>query len=210
MSIVEKYKRYRQAGIVLNKKIGERTFPYVVLDDVVNMLGLDRQGKTILFDSEFEMDVMNDFITFEYIYNKQRLVDKFKEEFSPDNDREKEILKALVNSRTSLFVIVGVDVEDSVIWLSDIFGGEQNIRLVDVGLSMSAEVGFIMFTRLISFEDFSMTSGVSFVFKPDLKSYICRRYKKIMKKFKGENELQKRFVAFFKLSKECGLEIMNK
>jgi hypothetical protein len=55
-----------------------------------------------------------------------------------------------------------------------------------------------------------MTSGVSFVFHPGLEGYIRRGYKKLIKKMKVGNDELKRFVAFFKLSKDCGMEVMNK
>lgn len=209
MNISKKYKKYRKAAIELNKKITEKVFDAVDLDDAVNLLGFDRRGRTIIFDSEFEMDVMSDFMMFESIKGEKRSIDVYKEKYPAETDFEEEILEALINSRSSLFKIEHIDKKDNTIWLFDILNEKQNIPLVDIGLSMSAETGFLMFTRLIPFEDFCMTSGVSFVFNPNLETYVARRYKKIMKKFKSENDSTRKFVAFFRLSKECGMKVIN-
>jgi len=209
MNISKKYKEYRKAGIELNKKITEKMLKGFDLDGAVNLLGFDKQGQTIIFDSEFEMDVMSDFFMFESIKDGKRPIDAYKEEYPTTSEIEKEILESLIDSHSSLFKIEGIDKERSIIWLSDILNEKQNILLVDIGLSTSAEVGFLMFTRLISFDDFCMTSGISFVFNPNLESYLKRRHKKIMKKLKIENDSTKKFVAFFRLSKECGMEVMN-
>jgi len=209
MNISKKYKKYRRVGIELNKKIAEKMLEEFDLDGAVNLLGFDRQGQTIIFDSEFEMDVMSDFFRFESIKDGKRPIDVYKEEYPPTSEIEKEILESLVDSHSSLFKIERIDREKNIIWLSDILNEKQNILLVDIGLSTSAEVGLLMFTRLISFDDFCMTSGVSFVFNPNLASYLKRRYKKIMKKLKIESDSTKKFTAFFRLSKECGMEVIN-
>lgn len=209
MKIAVKYKKYRKASKELNGKISETTFNKMRLDDAVNLLGFDRQGQTIIFDDEFEMDVMTDFMMFESVDGEKRPCEMYKMKYPVKSKMEEEILEALILSRTSLFKIESVDEENNVVWLSDILNGKQNIRLVDIQLSMNAKAGFLMFTRLISFEDFCMTSGVSFVFNPDVKDYVLRRHKKIMKKYRNKNESLGKFIAFFKLSKECGIEVMN-
>jgi len=52
-----------------------------------------------------------------------------------------------------------------------------------------------------------MTSGISFVFAPNLKEYLLRKHKKLGKKVEVEDDSMKRFISFFKLSKTDGLEV---
>ena len=199
MNISKKYKEYRRVGIELNKKIAEKMLEEFDLDGAVNLLGFDRQGQTIIFDSEFEMDVMSDFFRFESIKDGKRPIDVYKEEYPPTSEIEKEILESLVDSHSSLFKIERIDREKNIIWLSDILNEKQNILLVDIGLSTSTEVGFLMFTRLISFDDFCMTFGISFVFNSNLESYIKRRHKKIMKKLKKRKGFNKKVHRIFQI-----------
>jgi hypothetical protein len=42
--------------------------------------------------------------------------------------------------------------------------GEKEYELMDLGMSKTAPVGFILFTRLLPIRDIHMTSGVSFGF----------------------------------------------
>jgi hypothetical protein len=54
-----------------------------------------------------------------------------------------------------------------------------------------------------------MTSGVSFIFRKELKPYLLRRYRKISKKIPTNDQDMKRYISFFKLNKECGLEALS-
>lgn len=210
MEIAEKYKMYRQAGIALNGKITEEALNSDMIYDAIKLLEITRERDTIFFDSEFEADVLHDFMLLEAVKGRKRAVEIYKEQYSFDGELEEEILEALINSYTSLFRIDSVNKTEHILHLSDILSGESGIRLVDMGFSMNAKEGMLIFTRLISFDDFCMTSGVSFLFKPGLEGYLKKRHRKIMKEMKDENDSLKRFVAFLKLSRNCGLEVVNK
>jgi hypothetical protein len=47
----------------------------------------------------------------------------------------------------------------------------------------------------------------SFVFPGNLEIYLLRRYKKLSKKVKSDNDSIKRFVSFFELNKTDGMEV---
>ena len=59
MKISKKYKKYRKAGIELNKKITERAFNGDTLDDTVNLLGFDRQGQPLYLMASLKWNLMN-------------------------------------------------------------------------------------------------------------------------------------------------------
>ncbi|QSO51249.1 hypothetical protein JZ785_20735 [Alicyclobacillus curvatus] len=44
-----------------------------------------------------------------------------------------------------------------------------------------------------------MSSGIGFLFKPELKKYLMKRHKTVMKKIASDSDSVRRFVAFFKL-----------
>lgn len=91
--------------------------------------------------------------------------------------------------------------------MEDILNKKDNIPLMDIALSKTAVPGILLFTRLIPFKDFNMTSGAGFVFPGELEKYLLKRYKKLRKKVESDSESVKRFVAFHKLSKSSGLKV---
>lgn len=208
MSIVEKYTKIRKAG---------RTFVYRVLNAYINkemmlesakLLGIPVQGNAIMFDCEEETSVLTDFVLFDYKVNGKNAVQAYREKHKCQNKVENELLDSWLSSCTSLFEVVAVS--GFTLRLKDLFKKmNRPAKLIDVSLSVSAIPGMLLFVRLVPIDDCYMTSGIAFAFRNELKEYVLRRYQKLNKKKikKGDDDM-KRYISFFKLSKECGLEVM--
>ena len=206
MAIVEKYKTYRKIGMELNHKIIDTCLDRDVLMKSARLLGIVH-GDTLIFDSECEMDVLMDFALNEYRVNNKNAIEIYREKIGWQNEIEKDIMDALLSSYTSLFKIISVSEAENTLLLNDILNEKDNIKLIDIAFSKSAIPGLLLFTRLVSFKDFNMTSGISFVFPGGLEGYLLRRYKKLSKKVKSDSDSIKRFVSFFRLNKIDGIEV---
>ncbi len=52
-----------------------------------------------------------------------------------------------------------------------------------------------------------MSAGIMFAFYEELEKYLIKKYKLLRKKVRSDSEAVKRFVSFYKLSKEGGIEV---
>jgi hypothetical protein len=207
MTLIEKYKTYRNVGMELNHKIIDSSLDHDLLKKSAKLLGIIHEG-TIVFDSEDEVSVLMDFTLNEYKVNNKNTIEIYREKIGWQNEIEKDILDALLSSYTSLFKVTSISENENTLRLHDVLNKKDNIKLIDIGFSKSSVPGLLLFIRLVQFEDFNMTSGISFVFNGDLEKYLLRRYKNLSKKVKADSDSIKRFVSFFKLNKTDGMEVM--
>jgi len=206
MTIIEKYKIYRKTGTELNHKIMDACLDRDVVMKSARLLGIV-SGNTLIFDSEDETHVLMDFALNEYKVNNKNTIEIYREKIGWQNEIEKDLLDALLSSYTSLFKITSISEAENTLLLYDILNEKDKIKLIDIALSESAIPGLLLFIRLVPFKDFSMTSGISFVFPGNLEKYLLRRCRKLSKKIKSDSESIKRFISFFRLSKTDGIEV---
>lgn len=206
VTLIEKYKTYRKIGMRLNNKMIEKCLSRDVIKNSAELLGIAR-GDTLLFDTEDVTSVLMDFAFNDYRADDKNIVEIYQEKIGGKNEIEKEILDALLSSYTSLFKVVSISEEESTLVLNDVLNKEDGIKLMDISLSKTAFPGLLLFTRLLSFKDFNMTSGVSLAFPGEIEGYLLREYERLSKKVGGDSDSIKRFVSFFMLNKICGIEI---
>lgn len=206
MALIEKYKTYRKIGRELNNKIMKSCFDHDVVMKSARLLGIVR-GDTLIIDSENETSVLMDFALNDYRVNNKNAVEVYREKMGRENEIETEILDALVSSYTSLFKITSISETENMLFLSDLLNKQGNIKIIDIAFSKSATPGLLMFIRLLSFKDFNMTSGTSLIFDEELEEYLLRKYKKLSKKVKSDSETIRRFVSFFKLNRNYGIDV---
>lgn len=203
MDIIEQYKQYRKAGMQLNNRMIQRTDRdlFIKAAALLNML----KGDTIVFKEDYECEVLMDFIINERINGNKSVAETFLQSQDLKNDIEKDILNALISSYTSLFKIESIDRNEKLILLKDILNERDEIKLIDIGFSETASLEMLLFIRIVSFEHFNMTSGISFLFSADQEEYLLRRYRRMKRKYKTQDEAIARFVTFFELNKTNGL-----
>ena len=206
MNFMERYKKIRQAGLELNHKMLDLFVTREVIDDSARLLGI-LQGGTLAFDREEEMSVFADFVLHEYRLNGRKAVERYREEIGGEDEVEEEILASLPLAHTSLFKVVAVS--GNTIFLKDLLGDEEKfIELTEISFSRTATPGSLIFTRIVPFKDFNITSGVSFVFQGRLLNLLIRKYRKMRRKINTESSSMKRFISFFRLNRKYGEEIM--
>jgi hypothetical protein len=179
-----------------------------MLNHAVKLLGIRMQGNTILFDSEEETSYLMNFLLYDYKVNGHNTVQAYKESQRANTKIENELIQSMFSSYTSLFEVINI--RGFTVGLRDLYGiSGKPIKLIDVAFSVTASPGTLIFTRLIPVGDRYMTSGVSFIFRREIKQYLLRRYRKISKKIETGDQDMKRYISFFKLNKECGEEALQ-
>jgi hypothetical protein len=206
--ILSKYKKYREAGKVLNHKIIDRFIDRQIFLTCGKYLGVVKRD-TLIFDNESETAALMDFAINEYQLNGKNAVELYKDKVRLENDIEKEILDSLLKSYTSFFKIINVKRNENKLILSDLLNESiDQVEIIDIGFSQTAVPGFLIFLRIVPFADFNINGGFGFIFNGDLEEYLLKESKFIAKGVKSTNEAIKRYVAFFKLHKRHGNEII--
>jgi hypothetical protein len=207
LSHIEKYIRMREAGMAINGKL----MKYVskdMMNHAVKLLGIRMQDNKIFFDSEEETSYLMNFLLFDYKVNGKNTVQVYQENHNVSTEIENEVINSMRSSYSSLFEVTSI--RGFTVRLRDLFRAtDKPIKLIDVAFSMTASPGTILFIRLIPIDDQYMTSGVSFIFRKEIKDYVLRRYRKISKKIDANDQDMKRYISFFKLNKECGEEALQ-
>jgi len=207
MDLVEKYKQYRKIGMKLNHKIMDKCLDRDTLKKSAQLLGIIKDG-VFVFQSDDETNVLMDFALNDYRFINKNAIERYRKKFGWDNEIERDIFDALSASYTSLFKVTSISRAENILTLNDLLNKRENIEIIDIAFSNTLESrGVLVFTRLLSFKDFNMTSGVSFVFQPYIENHLIRQYKMKSKKVKSENEAIKRFVAFYHLYQSYGIPV---
>ncbi|MBS7251603.1 MAG: hypothetical protein KIH08_13595, partial [Candidatus Freyarchaeota archaeon] len=130
----------------------------------------------------------------------------YREKIGGKSSVENEILEAFLSSYTSLFKIVSTSASESTLVLYDHLNQKENIKLIDVNFSKTATPGLLIFTRLVPFKDFNMTSGVSFVFPASAENFLLERYRRLSERAKSDiNLTMRRFLFFYNWNKTKGI-----
>ena len=205
--IVKKYKTYRKVGMNLNHKMMDKCLDRDTLNKSAKLLGIIQKGKFV-FDNEDETSVLMDFALNDYRFVNKTVVEKYSEKYGWKNTIEKDIFNALSNSYTSLFKITSISRSNNTLILTDILNKENDIKLIDIAFSTTiTHSNYLLFTRILPFKDFNMTSGVSFIFRSNMENYLIKQYKKKKNEIKSNNEDIRRFVTFYKLHKKHGIDV---
>jgi hypothetical protein len=205
--IIRTYDQYREIGKELNSKIFDRYVDRNVFLKCGKLLGLVKRD-TFIIDEELDTIALMDFSLNEYQINGKSAVELYKENVLLDNTIEENTINALIRSYTSIFEIIDVKRHKYSIVLNDILNsGSDPIELIDKGFSLTASVGLNLFLRVIPLDEFNMNGGFGFAFQGDLREYLLKEYKYLVKQIKSSSESLKRFIVFFKLNKQHGIEI---
>jgi hypothetical protein len=205
-SLIKKYKQYQSIGKDLSQKIFQEFSDSQSIRAVGKLMGI-WHGGTLVLESEEEFNFIMDFSLFEYLVKEKNFIQRYQEENSELDEKESEMIEAQLLSYTSLFKILETEPANASVKLGDLLGDGQEVKVINVNLSRTAKPGLLMFTRVIPFPDFNMTSGMYCIFPEDSARRLLKSYKIMHRKVKSEIESAQRFIAFFKLNRREGLEI---
>jgi len=161
--LVSRYKKFREITrelhSILTKQVTKKT-----LEECGRRLGIMVRG-TFVFRDMDEGAVLMDYCIYEYRQDGTNVVSRYLVESPPvlDSD-EYVVLKAMSESFYTLVQVervlpgVGAEVDDLL--------GDRKFLIIDMGLGATAVKGLIIATRVLLFEDFTMTSGAPLVVEP--------------------------------------------
>lgn len=205
---LKRYRRYREVGRELNTKILRECIDREAVLESARLLGIERDGDTLLYDDQAEMTVHNEFLLNEYHQDDQTAVEEYYDRARWDSETEQTILEALLEAETSLFKVTAIDDTDKQLLVTDLLTDDDaELRVTDVNLSETADPGVLLFFRPIQYDDLTMTSGVSFPYPEDEEDRLLRDYGHRTDHIDSHPESVQRFVALFDLYREYGIHI---
>jgi hypothetical protein len=202
------YQRYRKAGMELNHKIIDSILGDSGLLHSAKALGMKGPGRQLILDSADDMSVLMDYMLYEYRAKDRNAVERYQAEVGAANQIEAELLAAMVSSSTSLFKINSVSQRTASLHLSDLLNQANSLTLMDINFSQSCVPGLLLFIRPIILENFSMTSGMAFVFPGQEEQFLLKQALHPRRRGQSPRESAKRYQAFYKLSKRRGIDVM--
>ena len=203
MTDIQSYQFHRQKLLNLHTKILQ-TIPGDTIQAAARLLGL-LQGNTIVFDDEDQTGVLMDLAIYECVLGQVRVLDTYMATHAYESE-ETALLEAMADSKTSLFEVIETRPDEHQLIYQDLLNPPMGkITLTDVHLSQTTEPGLVIYTRILDVAGFTMSSGIGFPFKADLKKYLLKRHKTVMKKIPADSAGVRKYVAFFKLHRSEGL-----
>ncbi len=201
-----KYNQVRDVGKRLSEEIPKLYGLEKSLPKIIRLLGIG-QGKTVIFQSEEEVNFFIDFYLNEYHYHGQTLLEQYRADHPSLDLITIAYLDAAKASYTSFFKIIDVNPQESKLTFENLLKPDDFIDVINKNLSQTAQPGYVLFSRLLPFEEFNAFSGMYAVFLGE--RHLIKRYKILKKRVKAERESVQRFVAAFKLNRTLGMDIYS-
>ena len=211
---VSVYRRYRVDGRALNHKIIDATLDKAATQFAARALGMMGRDNMMVFDSEDETSVLMDCALYEYKVRGKNAVERYQEEIGGETEIERELLAAMVASSTSLFRVESVSRKTYSLNLGDLVNEGRIITLMDINFSQHVKPDYLLFLRPVTLENFSMTSGIAFIFPGHMEDELLKRWRgpqsrgSRRRRRRAQPTFATRYATFFKLSKRKGIEVM--
>ena len=208
------YRRYRVGSRGLTHKIMDVTLGKAAVQAAARALGMMGRGNAIVFDNEDDTSVLMDCALYEYKIKGKNAVQQYQQEIGGETEIERELLAAMAASSTSLFRVESVSRKTYSVSLSDLVNEGHTITLMDLYFSQDVDSDYLLFFRPITLENFSMTSGIAFIFPKHLESELLKRWRGSQsrgvrrRRRRALPTFLRRYATFFKLSKRKGVEVM--
>lgn len=203
-SEIELYKTIREIGMKLNSNMLTDMDKNLMLESA-RLLGI-LENNTFVFEDEQESTYLQDFSIFEKfkLNTRKSLVEIYRKNVGSNDDIEDKLFDASEKSYTSLFKVKSTHKNEFQVHLNDILR-KEDITILDIGFSQTVQTGTLIFTRIIPFEQFNISSGASFTFSHEKEEYLLRRQRTLKKKYELEGVDIARYIAFFMLNRTDGI-----
>jgi len=208
------YKEIRACGrALMNKVLDGLHRPEFDTIQAARRMTLPTSGKTLIFAGQTDMNAFADFCLLEHRAAGQRLLDHCDPAQMGLSALETEILQAMLESRTSLFEAVAVELSANQVELRDLLEPQRpNVMLTDIGLSetlyeLAARV--VMFMRVAAVRNFNVSGGFFFLFNVEDAPRLLQSYRHRMKKVAPADWSEQKFVCFYRLHRRFGAEQMG-
>ena len=151
-----------------------RTLSPKAIEDTARQFGAWRDGG-IVVDSDEARDLLNDVALYDYVpVGGKNAVARFASRAGDLGSDERLVIEAMSEARFTL-VELGERVEGVGVHTSDMLT-DQPFFLADVSLSHTASPGLVITARILSFDDFSMTSGVFRIVANEIATVVAESF----------------------------------
>jgi hypothetical protein len=198
---VEKlFELYGKLATFMDSKFGKES-----ILQIGNMLGFENDGTNVILHYNTDIMYLYDYGFFEYSFEGKTLIQLYEEEVTAATEEESEIIKACRNSYISLFRIVNTSTEKKMIFLKDIIGERKNERLICHELSKYTDLDILLFTRILTFDNFKAVSGMMTSFDINKELPLINGLVKSKKEFAETNKEWSMFIYFYTMNKTYNL-----
>lgn len=204
---LSEYKAIREAGIELGQEIFKLSTSVFKNDIIIaaKLLGM-WDGKMVVFEDEGDTDALMDLMVFEKLTNHATACQMFYDGKPQLSDLQQENLNGMLQFHSSLFEVKHIDSTSHTLVFVDVLDKDnKEYLLMDVGLSRTATVGILIFTRLIPILGENITSGLGFVFDNSIKEKLLSAVS--LASFKKRRKLTSTelFILFHEKKRRYGL-----
>lgn len=208
--LLRQYRRYRGVQKQLNSQITEEYLSPEIIHELADWFGF-LQGKTLTLEMEVEMDIMNDFFLYEFRGSgNRRTVELARIDYVDEiNDEQAKVLAAMCQSETLLLQVRETSPSDGKLQTDCLRGSLRGkTMLIDQGFSASLAPDMVLFSRIISFPKFSMTSGAVFVFDSVFENHALHVWDHTAKDYPSEpKQTQFLWRRFLYLNRDVGIDV---
>ncbi len=207
---IPEYRKIREESMKLVHIIIEKIPPQNI-NHSGKMLGFLEKGVMYFDDEDRDSSVLLDYSIYEKNQKGLRYIDEFYDSEIKLKPNQEDMLEEMIKAHSSLYEVKAIDIENAVIYFVDILNeSKKECKFNDLGLSQTAKIGMIFFTRLISFGDDNISTGVSFGFTAATKSQLLKDISLAKFKRNGKLSSSELYILMFKKYKEAGVEIITK
>ena len=206
MSNHDLYQRYREVGQQLHNKILDEYSDRELILNSAEALGIEHDGRNILYDFRSDMTVHYEFMLYEYRWDGKTAAERYYENESWETDIERTVLEATLEAETSLFEITETSEADNRLVVTDLLADSKH-SVLDINLSTTAVAGVLLFFRPIQYEAFTMTSGVSFPFPDEKRDWVLDEYESQVNQSAQQLSSMQRYVSFYEMYREHGIRM---
>jgi hypothetical protein len=195
---------YRQALVSLYGKLAQfldGKFGRERIFEVAKVLGLENDGKNVLLTYETDIMYLYDYAFFEHSYNGKRLIELYSEEVEEQDETDKELIKACLESYISLFRVVNMLQEKKLVFLKDVLSSRKNERVISHEIIGLNNPDIVVFTRIVKFENFSAGSGMMCAFDINKEISLINGLVKSKKDFSEQDKEWSMFLYFYTMDR---------
>lgn len=202
MSISKRYQTEKQLERNLRSRIINTPFTKKVFEKAKNLLGI--KGDALRFVDINEPFLFADFSLYEVKKKGMTPIGYYKKSRSRTRENEKIVLRAMLSSHTSLFEIKDRK-EKNLVMLEDIIGPLGKVWVMEEKFADLDKQHFIIFTRLLPFPKFHITSGILMLFFREERKEVIQKAKNLQNHITQGPESQRKYVAYYMLNRHHGV-----
>ena len=174
---IERYKRIRETARELTGKIMKHVPKFALTRAARELEMVGRKG-ILVFDSEEETNFLMDRCFYDIYWQGKNLIGHFIEsdDYRELIEEEQSIVQGMSTAYYSLFEITDVDLSEATIEMHDLLD-DRTYTVTDLSLSITAQEGYLLATRIKRVEGIYMMTGAVCPFEAEQKGALLEGLK---------------------------------